>query len=171
MVALMGFEREQLEAEIESNPEVVIANDNNATQVVISGTPAAVEQVLTQVKVKRAMPLKVSGAFHSPMMAEAARDFQAILTTVPFADGQVPVLSNVDPTPEVNSSQLQERLSKQMTSSVRWREIMLQLPELDVTKAIEVGPGKVLAGLLKRTCRGITLENFSNAEVAVVEVI
>lgn len=161
MAALIGFNREQLEAQIAQTPDVVLANDNSDAQVVISGTPEAVDQVLSQIKVKRAVKLSVSGAFHSPMMATVAGEFSEILAAVPFTDARVPVLSNVDPTPATVAEILKQRLSQQMTGSVRWREICLQLPELGIQKAIEIGPGKVLTGLLKRTCPDITLENIS----------
>lgn len=161
MAALIGFNREQLEAQIAQTPDVVLANDNSDAQVVISGTPEAVDQVLSQIKVKRAVKLSVSGAFHSPMMATVAGEFSEILAAVPFTDARVPVLSNVDPTPATAAEILKQRLSQQMTGSVRWREICLQLPELGIEKAIEIGPGKVLTGLLKRTCPDITLENIN----------
>lgn len=162
MVALIGFDRDQLEAKVEENADVVIANDNSAKQVVISGVPEAVDGVVSQVKSKRAVPLKVSGAFHSPLMSAAAAEFQEVLGNVAFAEAKIPVLSNVEPTPTVKAEELKERLVKQMTGSVRWREIMLQLPEQGITKTVEVGPGKVLTGLLKRACRGMELVNFSS---------
>jgi [acyl-carrier-protein] S-malonyltransferase len=161
MAALIGFDREQLEQCIMSTPDVVLANDNNAGQVVISGTPEAVETVLSQVKSKRAVKLNVSGAFHSPLMAGAAIEFQSVLQATSFNPAQVPVLSNVEPEPATDPAALKERLSQQMTGSVRWREISLRLPQEGVTKVIEVGPGKVLTGLIKRTCPELSLENIT----------
>jgi [acyl-carrier-protein] S-malonyltransferase len=162
MAALMKFDRTSLETVINQTENVVIANDNSAEQVVISGTPEAVDLVLGQVKVKRVMPLKVSGAFHSPLMENAAIQFQQILELVNFQKAKVPVISNVDPSnPTQDGEQLKKYLIQQMTSSVRWREIMLKLPDVGVEKAIEVGPGKVLTGLIKRTTPAIELENIS----------
>ena len=162
MAALMKFDRTSLETVINQTENVVIANDNSAEQVVISGTPEAVDLVLGQVKVKRVMPLKVSGAFHSPLMDNAAIQFQQILELVNFQKAKVPVISNVDPSnPTQDGEQLKKYLIQQMTSSVRWREIMLKLPDVGVEKAIEVGPGKVLTGLIKRTVPAIELENIS----------
>ncbi|AFZ34885.1 malonyl CoA-acyl carrier protein transacylase [Stanieria cyanosphaera PCC 7437] len=162
MAALMKFDRTQLNDAIAQNPDVVLANDNSAEQVVISGTPEAVESILAQVKAKRAVTLNVSGAFHSPLMEEASQQFKAVLDSISFADAQVPVLSNVEPIATTNAEELKQRLIAQMTGSVRWREIMLQLPENQITKVIEVGPGKVLTGLIKRTCRDIELHNVSS---------
>ena len=162
MVALMKFDRTSLETVINQTENVVIANDNSAEQVVISGTPEAVDLVLGQVKVKRVMPLKVSGAFHSPLMDNAAIQFQQILELVNFRSAKVPLISNVNPSqPITDAEELKSYLIQQMTSSVRWREIILKLLDVGVEKAIEVGPGKVLTGLIKRTVPAIELENIS----------
>lgn len=162
MAALMKFDRTALENLVATTANVVIANDNSPEQVVISGVPDAVDKILAEVKAKRAVALKVSGAFHSPFMAEAARNFEEILNSASFADATIPVLSNVDPAPATSADTLKSRLVTQMTGSVRWREIMLEMSKIGVTKAIEVGPGKVLTGLIKRTCEGLTLNNVSN---------
>ncbi|MGC9524857.1 MAG: ACP S-malonyltransferase [Limnospira sp.] len=159
MAALIGFNAEQLHAQLEQTENVVLANDNSSAQVVISGTPEAVDALIANVKAKRVVKLNVSGAFHSPLMAPAAAEFEQVLESVEFAAAKVPVLSNVDPTPATDAATLKQRLVQQMTGSVRWREICLQLPEEGVEKAIEVGPGKVLTGLMKRTCSGVALEN------------
>ena len=164
MAALMGFDRDELDAKIAATAGVVLANDNNAGQVVISGEPAAVEAVMEGVKLKRAVKLNVSGAFHSPLMAGAAEEFGKVLAEITFQAAQVPVLSNVDPVPSTDGGVLKERLTQQMTGSVRWREISLALPENGVETVVEVGPGKVLAGLVKRTCRKLTLKNVGTAE-------
>jgi [acyl-carrier-protein] S-malonyltransferase len=160
MVALIGFNREQLEQQIETTPDVVLANDNSPNQVVISGTPEAVESVLAQIKVKRAIPLKVSGAFHSPLLAEAAAEFQEVLQAVPFANALFPVLSNVEPVPTVEAKVLKNRLERQMTGSVRWREISMQLPVEGIERVVEIGPGNVLTGLIKRMCPNLELQNI-----------
>jgi [acyl-carrier-protein] S-malonyltransferase len=167
MVAMMKFDRETLEKVIETTPDVVIANDNSPEQIVISGTPEAVDSVLSKVSAKRAVGFKVSGAFHSPMMAPAAQQFQEVLESVAFSDAKVPVLSNVDPAPATQGTEIKMRLIKQMTGTVRWREIMLQLPKEGVSQAVEVGPGKVLTGLIKRICPDIKLKNVSSlADIA-----
>lgn len=164
MAALIKFDREQLEQLIEQTPDVVLANDNSSAQVVISGTPAAVEAVLSQVKAKRAIPLNVSGAFHSPLMAAAAAEFQEVLESVPFNPAQVPVLSNTEPVPTVDAAVLKERLSRQMTGSVRWRETCERLPSEGIERVVEIGPGAVLTGLIGRTCPDLILENVSSVE-------
>ncbi len=160
MAALMKFDRTELMEKIAATEGVTLANDNSEQQVVISGTPEAVDAIMNGVKTKRAIALNVSGAFHSPFMAEAAAQFEAILDAVAFAEAQVPVLSNVDPQPETQAAALKERLKAQMTGSVRWLEIMQQLSALEVSEAVEIGPGKVLTGLIKRTCKDMTTANI-----------
>ena len=167
MAALLGFDRTELETAIEATNGVVMANDNNAGQVVISGEPDAVDSIIASVKCKRAVKLNVSGAFHSPLMAPAADHFSAVLKDMPFNDAQIPVLSNTDPTPCTNAVDLKARLSRQMTGSVRWREISLALPDLGVTAITEVGPGKVLVGIMKRTCADMVFATIgTQAELA-----
>lgn len=164
MVALVGFDRAALEAAVQSTASVVLANDNHVDQVVISGEPSAVDAVISQIKVKRALPLKVSGAFHSPFMAQAAQDFNQLIEAVDFKAAQIPVLSNVEPNPTADPTVLKEQLMKQMIGPVRWREISLQFSQLGITTVIEVGPGKVLTGLVKRTCPGVKLVNTGTLE-------
>jgi [acyl-carrier-protein] S-malonyltransferase len=120
--------------------------------------------VLSQVKAKRAIPLNVSGAFHSPLMAAAAAEFEKVLKSVSFNSAQIPVLSNVEPTPAVDAAVLQERLSRQITGPVRWRETSEQLQSEGIERVIEIGPGSVLTGLIKRTCPNLILENVSSAK-------
>jgi [acyl-carrier-protein] S-malonyltransferase len=157
MTALLGFDRPQLEAAIADTEDVVIANDNSSAQVVISGTAAGIAAVVGKIKVKRAIPLNVSGAFHSPMMATAASEFGKLLAPMTFNDAKIPVLSNVEPIATTDGNKLKAQLDRQITGAVRWREISLQLPELGIQHAIEVGPGKVLGGLIKRTCEAISV--------------
>ena len=163
MAALLGFDRSALEAAIAQTEGVVLANDNNDGQVVISGTPIAVESLMSSVKSKRAVKLNVSGAFHSPLMAEAAEAFSKVLNQTEFTTAQIPVLSNTDPAPSTDAAILKSRLSKQMTGSVRWREISLNLTDLGVTSVVEVGPGKVLVGIMKRTCKDMTFSTIGTA--------
>ena len=106
MTAVIGFDRDQLESLINSTDGVVIANDNSSAQVVISGNPAAVKNVSEQLTCKRAIPLAVSGAFHSPLMAEAAAAFKVHLESLALEDARFPVLSNTDPTPCSDAAQL-----------------------------------------------------------------
>lgn len=164
MAALMGFDRDQLSQTVESTDGVVLANDNHAGQVVISGTPAAVDSVLGSIKVKRAVELNVSGAFHSPLMVDAAAEYESTLNSIDFKPAQVPVVSNVEPTPSTDPAILQTRLIQQMTGPVRWRETALVFADQGIESVMEVGPGKVLTGLIKRTCKEMALTNINSLE-------
>ena len=164
MAALMKFDGEKLAEIIDKTADVVLANDNSTAQVVISGTPDGVDAVLAEIKAKRKVTLNVSGAFHSPLMKTAAAEFKKTLKLVVFNNAKIPLLSNVKPDPEREGTELKKRLIQQMTGTVRWREIMLKLPEEEIKEVVEVGPGKVLAGLLKRTCHGIAINNISKYE-------
>jgi len=163
MTAVMGFERSELDDLVAATEGVVVANDNSDAQVVISGSPEAVATVSSQLTCKRAIPLAVSGAFHSPFMAAAAAAFAEVLETVPFAAARVPVLSNTDPSPTTDAAVLKARLSSQMTSGVRWRETMQRFEAEGITVAVEIGPGNVLSGLIKRSCPGITTAQIGGA--------
>jgi len=163
MTAVMGFDRGELDALVTATEGVVVANDNSSAQVVLSGSPDAVAQVSSALTCKRAIPLAVSGAFHSPFMAEAAAAFAAELEAVPFADAAIPVLSNTDPSPETSGEALKARLRRQMTSGVRWRETMERLSADGIDTAVEIGPGAVLSGLIKRSCAGISTAQIGGA--------
>ena len=163
MTAMIGFDRAQLEDLVAATEGVVIANDNSSAQVVLSGSPEAVASVSSQLTCKRAIPLAVGGAFHSPFMAQAAEAFAAELEGVPFADAEIPVLSNTDPNPETSGAALKARLRSQMTTGVRWRETMERFNADGIDTAVEIGPGNVLSGLIKRSCEGITTAQIASA--------
>ena len=163
MTAVMGFDRGELEQLVAATEGVVIANDNSSAQVVLSGTPEAVAAVSGQLTCKRAIPLAVSGAFHSPFMAQAAQAFATELEAIPFADATIPVLSNTDPSPETSGAALKARLRHQMTTGVRWRETMERLSSEAIATAVEIGPGAVLSGLIKRSCEGVSTAQIAGA--------
>jgi [acyl-carrier-protein] S-malonyltransferase len=163
MTAVMGFDREELEQKVAATEGVVIANDNSAAQVVLSGTPEAVASVCASVRCKRAIPLAVSGAFHSPFMSDAAGAFAAELEAIPFTEARIPVLSNADPRPAIDAAVLKDRLRRQMTMGVRWRETMEQLQIAGISTAVEIGPGNVLSGLIKRSCPGLGTAQIAGA--------
>ena len=163
MTAVIGFDRSQLTELVAASEGVHIANDNSDAQVVLSGQPDALESVCTNLRCKRAIPLAVSGAFHSPYMQDAADRFAGELDRVVFQDARVPILSNSDPTPSRSGEELKQRLKQQMTSGVRWRETMQRFQDADIQTLVEIGPGNVLSGLAKRSTTGITLAQIAGA--------
>ena len=163
MTAVIGFDRDQLNELVDRIDGVSIANDNSDAQVVISGRPDAVAQVGEQLKCKRAIPLTVSGAFHSPFMAEAAEQFAATLNAVSFRDARIPVLSNSEPKATTSADTLKQRLKQQMTTGVRWRETMATMTGTGIDTLVEIGPGNVLSGLAKRSMTGVTTAQIAGA--------
>ena len=163
MTAVIGFDPQQLQELVAATEGVVVANDNSEAQVVLSGTPEAVAAVTGALRCKRAIPLAVSGAFHSPFMAEAAARFAEELERVHFRQATVPVLSNSDPTPERDPNVLKSRLKGQMTTGVRWRETMGRLEQDGILTVVEIGPGNVLSGLIKRSCPGVQTAQVGGA--------
>ena len=163
MIAVLGFDRNELNDLIRETDGASIANDNSDSQVVLSGSPEAVRKVADNLKCKRAIPLQVSGAFHSIFMTEASQSFTEELDKLNFEDAQVPILSNVDPTPTTKGELLKDRLKKQMTTGVRWRETMNFMQKEGIKTMVEIGPGNVLSGLAKRSMKGVMTSQISNA--------
>ena len=163
MTAVMGFERGNLEDLVAVTEGVVIANDNSSDQVVLSGKKASIDLVAESLNAKRVIPLNVSGAFHSPFMENASKKFDIELEKVNFKDAIYSVFSNSEPTPTRNGELLKKRLKKQMTNGVRWREIMNNMKNEGVTRIIEIGPGKVLSGLAKRSKHDFLISQLSSA--------
>lgn len=150
----------------------VAANFNDPTQTVISGDPAAVEracELAKEAKAKRALPLPVSGAFHSPLVAPAADTMRSALDEVPMASPTCNFVNNVSAGVVSDPSSIREGLVAQVTSSVRWVECVQKLVELGTEAFVEVGSGKVLAGLIRRINKDIptyTTESRDSIEAA-----
>jgi [acyl-carrier-protein] S-malonyltransferase len=158
MAAVLGLDAGAVERICrESSTEaetVVAANLNTADQTVISGDPAAVSRAGEGCKAagaRRVQPLKVSGAFHSPLMAPAADGLRKVLEATEFRDPRFPVVANASAEPARTASEGRRLLAEQLTAPVRWMECVQQLARLDgEVRFVEVGPGSVLGGLLKR---------------------
>ncbi|TGG92287.1 MAG: ACP S-malonyltransferase [Aphanocapsa feldmannii 277cV] len=162
MTAVMGFDRAELESLVAASDAVVIANDNSRTQVVISGSPTAVARVGESLRCRRAIPLAVSGAFHSPWMAEPAAAFAATLATITFAAPETPVISNASASATADAAALKANLTRQMTTPVRWRETMDRIAAAGIDTVVEIGPGTVLSGLFKRSTPGVGLSQIGS---------
>jgi [acyl-carrier-protein] S-malonyltransferase len=155
MAAILGMERDKI-ADVISQVKsgiVVAANENAPEQTVISGESAAVNEACDLLKsagAKRAMPLPVSGAFHSPLMQPAAEKLAAALESVKFSEPRCPVIANVTAEPETNPARLKDLLVKQLVSPVRWVDSMKTLSVMSPPHCAEIGPGAVLKGLAKK---------------------
>ncbi|MHB0913687.1 MAG: ACP S-malonyltransferase [Armatimonadota bacterium] len=164
MAAVIGLDSDAVRAACEAAPGVVeVANYNSPGQVVISGEPAAVEAAGAAAKeagAKRIMPLAVSGPFHSSLMRPAAEKLAGILAEVPFTDPAVPIVANVSADYVRTAAEIRDSLSRQIAGSVRWEESLRRMSADGAGLFVEVGPGKVLAGLVKRTLEGTATASF-----------
>jgi [acyl-carrier-protein] S-malonyltransferase len=158
MLALLGAGAADHAAELADEHGLAVANDNSPQQVVLSGSRQQLPKAAAAAKELglRAMELPVTGAFHSPMMAAAVPEFAAALEKVTVETPRVPVLSAVTAEP---FEDVREQLAQALTMPVRWRETMLELHDRGVERFVEVGPGRVLTGLVKRTLRDVELVN------------
>lgn len=164
MAAIVGLSAEEVEAachESESGEVVCAANYNSPEQTVIAGHAGAVARASTAALAKgakRAIPLPVSAPFHSPLMRPARERMADLLAATRFADGAIPVVTNVDAVPVTDGARLREALVRQIDSPVRWVESVRRLEREGVDRALEIGPGAVLAGLVRRIERGIRVD-------------
>jgi [acyl-carrier-protein] S-malonyltransferase len=160
MAAVLGLGKEDLEvACAEAGGVVVVANDNCPGQLVISGEVEAVGKAgeLASAKgAKRVLPLNVSGAFHSPLMDEPAKEMAQALAQVAFQAGSLRVYSNVTSEPVAEPSQWPTLLENQLKSPVRWTESVQNMLRDGIMTFIECGGGEVLSGLIRRTDKGAT---------------
>jgi len=169
MAAIIGIDEALLEqicreVSLEDAP-VVIANYNSPGQLVISGAGAAVERACVLAKergAKRALPLKVSAAFHSPLMRDAAEGLAAAVAQAAIVDARTPVISNVAAEPLTQADAIRRELIAQVTSPVRWIASVRRMSDEGVDTFVEIGPGSVLTGLIKRIAPDARLVNVSD---------
>ncbi|MGE0553812.1 MAG: ACP S-malonyltransferase [Gemmatimonadales bacterium] len=172
MSAVLGLAAEQVvdgcrAASAEGQGVVVAANVNAPDQTVISGDPAAVTAAGERLKAagaKRVLPLKVSGAFHSPLMEPAETGLRKALDGVSFADPTFPVVANATAQPVRTGRDAKNRLVDQLTAPVRWVECVQALARLaPEIRFVEIGPGTVLSGLIKRIVPGAQVQSLGTA--------
>ena len=161
MAAIIGLPDEKVE-EICAGIEGVCvpANYNSPGQVVISGTMEAIAAACEQFKAagaKRALPLKVGGAFHSPLMEPARAELAQAIEQAEFSAPRCPIYQNVDALPHTDPEEIKRNLVAQLTAPVRWSQIVARMAADGMTEAEELGPGKVLQGLIGRTCREVVV--------------
>lgn len=168
MMAVLGLDADVI-AKIcdETDGIVSIANDNCPGQIVITGEESAVTaagEKLTAAGARRCVPLKVSGPFHSELLNGAANLLADELVNVEISEITVPYISNVNAKVITDCSQIKELLAKQVCSQVRFRETILLLKELGVDTFVEIGPGKTLAGFVKKTDKELNVINIATVD-------
>jgi [acyl-carrier-protein] S-malonyltransferase len=169
MAAILGLDGDTVDALCArvTGGIVVAANLNSPGQVAISGDPAAVEGAMALAReagAKRAVPLPVSGAFHSPLMERAAAGLREALASVRIAPAAIPVIANASAEPVTGPEAIRESLARQLQSPVRWEAGMRALLRDPGPPFVEAGPGKVLKGLLKAIDRDARCESVGDAD-------
>lgn len=170
MTALLGMSEENLEKMIEtasSEGIICAANYNTPDQTVISGEAKAIEkanEIAKELGAKRVIPLAVSGAFHSPLMKPVSEQFARFVHDTNVNDAQIPVVTNVDAKTTVDKAEFASKMIKQMYASVYWYQSINYMIEQGVDTFVEVGPGKVLSGMIKKINRDVKVYNVSDSE-------
>jgi [acyl-carrier-protein] S-malonyltransferase len=165
MSAIVGMKIDQVTHVVDeaaASGVVAVANHNSGEQIVITGTPDAVAKAgeLAAAQGAKAIALKVSGAWHSPLISGAKSDFKAFLADIPFDTPQCPVIHNVTADTASDPDRIRELMAEQLCSPVRWFDTIQKMMADRVEIYVEIGPGRVLAGLLKKI-----LPNDSTAEI------
>jgi [acyl-carrier-protein] S-malonyltransferase len=168
MAALVGLNGEALE-EVCTGSGVEVCNYNSPSQVVVGGPKAAIEDAgrLAKERGGRALPLNVSGAFHTSLMATAEPAFAAAVEACPIRDPLVPVIGNTTAEPLATAGAIAEELRRQITRPVLWHQTVMHMTETGVKTFVEAGPGGVLSGLIKRAgpgLRALTLDGADSLE-------
>jgi len=164
MAALIGFDRNQLDLLVQKIDDIVIANDNSSSQVVLSGSTEALDNLSREISCKRFLKLNVSGAFHSPFMNEPSSKFSEYLKQIKFNNPSFPVISNYEPSLCNDLNELKIRLEKQMCNGVRWRETMDLMAKDNDLHIVEIGPSNVLSGLGKRHLKDVKISQVSSSD-------
>jgi [acyl-carrier-protein] S-malonyltransferase len=164
MVALMGTDLDTASEVCRGGRDVWIANDNAPGQIVIAGTPEGVEAAAERARaagVSRVMPLDVGHAFHTPLLREAADELRHMLDAVDYRTPAAPIVANTDAAAHSDPDGWPDRLTRHLTDPVLWRASQQALADLGATAFVEIGPGRVLAGLAKRTVPDVAVHTVA----------
>tara|TARA_B100000242_G_scaffold222543_1_gene163425 strand:- start:17 stop:940 length:924 start_codon:yes stop_codon:yes gene_type:complete len=167
MIAILGVEIEKINELISTNSfKCFIANDNSVGQTVVSGKLESLETLSENLKKNKIkfVKLPVSAPFHCPLMEKATVDMKKIIEDTKFDDPIISIISNVSANPENKSENIKKLLIQQIEKPVRWRESVIKMIDLGVNRFIEIGPGKVLSGLIKRIDRNVKINQVNNLE-------
>ena len=167
MAAVLGMTGEAIESVIGGMDGVTVANYNCPGQIVITGWTDSVEKASAALKdagAKRVMPLNVSGPFHSPMLAEAGRELGRVLEDIELTPLQIPYVTNVTAEYVTDISRTKALLEKQVASSVRWQQSVENMIADGVDTFVEIGPGRPLAGFMRKISRDVKVYNIGTWE-------
>ncbi|MBF0490124.1 MAG: ACP S-malonyltransferase [Candidatus Omnitrophica bacterium] len=162
MAAILSFDKQKL-IDICQQTGAEVANYNSNEQIVITGHAAKVEAAIEAIKAaggQKIVPLSVSGGFHSTLMTNAANRFAGVLKEVAIHPTDIKVVTNVNALPQDNADTIRQNLAKQITASVQWVASIEYMMAQGVTEFIEIGPGKVLKGLIRRINPAATVYNI-----------
>lgn len=166
MAAVLGLDDAKVEEICASINEVVVAaNYNCPGQLVISGSVKGIDiacEKLKEAGAKRALKLAVSGAFHSPLMEPARQELEAAINAIPFSKPVCPIYQNVTAKPTSSPEEIKKNLVAQLTAPVRWTQIVQNMIADGATEFVELGPGNVLQGLIKKVNKDIAVESKQN---------
>ncbi len=166
MIAILGLNSDEFEKILQDNEELecYIANDNTAGQIVASGKIESLKKVKSLLISKniKHLELPVSAPFHCPLMRNATEQMTKIINNTEFKKPEVDIISNVTANPINDPKEIKKLLIKQIESRVRWRESIINMINLGTDQFIEVGPGKILSGLVKRIDRKIKINQVNN---------
>jgi [acyl-carrier-protein] S-malonyltransferase len=164
MAAIIGLEEAKL-AEVCRQSDTVMANINSPGQIVISGATENLTKAMELAKAagaSRAIPLQVSGAFHSPLMRSAVEGMTSIIKATPFKYPAIPVIANMTAAPLTTAESVKAELINQLTNPVQWQRSIEYMVKQGVDTFIEIGPGKVLTGLIRRINKDVATRNISD---------
>ncbi len=167
MAAVLGMTGEAIEKVVDEIDGVTIANYNCPGQIVITGWKESVEkasEALKEAGAKRVLPLNVSGPFHSPMLTEAGKELGQVLENVELSPLEIPYVTNVTAEYVRDISETKELLAKQVASSVRWQQSVENMIADGVDTFVEIGPGKTLAGFMRKINRDVKVYNVGTWE-------
>lgn len=167
MTAIIGMTKEDILSVIDKIDGASVANYNSPAQIVITGEADAVAKANDALKdagAKRVIPLPVSGGFHSELMRGASEKFAEILDDCNIQDAKVPVYTNVDAIPTISANEFKTKMTEQIYLSVMWTQTIENMVEQGVDTVVEIGPGKVLAGLVKKINPAINVLNVYDTE-------
>lgn len=167
MAAVLGMTAEQIDQVVDPIDGVEVANYNCPGQIVISGKTDAVQtacQALKEAGAKRTVPLKVSGPFHSSMLAGAGKKLGEVLKPVVLTEHSIPYVTNVTASYVEGTEEIKDLLVRQVSSSVRWQQSVENMIAAGVDRFVEIGPGKTLASFVKKISREVSVYNVNTWE-------